>query len=83
MSKELDALERLKITLLAEGYWQDVLQDIVVISKALKSLEVILENFPIKVFEIQGAYYLGLNYNIRGAIAITKEKYDLLSEVLK
>jgi len=36
MSKELQALERLRNTLLAEGYWQDVLQDVAIIETALK-----------------------------------------------
>lgn len=36
MSKGLEALERLKNTLLAEGYWQDVLQDVAIVEKELK-----------------------------------------------
>ena len=43
MSKELEALERLRNTLLIEGYWQDVLQDVAVIENALKTLEIIKE----------------------------------------
>lgn len=39
MSKSLEALERLKNTLLAEGYWQDVLQDVAIIEKELKEYE--------------------------------------------
>lgn len=39
MSKSLEALERLKNTLLAEGYWQDVLQDVFTIEKDLKEKE--------------------------------------------
>jgi len=33
--KETQALERLKNTLLAEGYWQDVLEDVNIIENAL------------------------------------------------
>jgi len=33
--KETQALERLKSTLLAEGYWQDVLEDVNIIENAL------------------------------------------------
>ena len=33
--KETQALQRLKDTLLAEGYWQDVLQDVAIIENAL------------------------------------------------
>ena len=43
MKEELEALERLRNTLLAEGYWQDVLQDVAIIEKALKTLEIIKE----------------------------------------
>lgn len=39
MSKELDALNRLKGTLLNEGYWQDILQDVAIIETALKDYE--------------------------------------------
>lgn len=39
MSKSLEALERLRNTLLAEGYWQDILQDVSIIEKELKRLE--------------------------------------------
>ena len=39
MSKGLEALERLKNTLLAEGYWQDILQDVSIIEKELKEHE--------------------------------------------
>ena len=39
MSKELEALEILRNTLLAEGYWQDILQDVSIIESALKRLE--------------------------------------------
>jgi hypothetical protein len=40
MSKEgLEALERLKNTLLAEGYWQDVLQDVAIVEQELKEYE--------------------------------------------
>lgn len=35
MPKETQALERLKSTLLAEGYWQDALEDINIIENAL------------------------------------------------
>ena len=35
MSKCLESLERLKNTLLAEGYWQDVLEDVSIIENAL------------------------------------------------
>lgn len=38
MSKSLEALERLRNTLLAEGYWQDILQDVSIIEKELKAL---------------------------------------------
>ena len=41
MNKGLEALQRLKDTLLAEGYWQDVLQDACCIEKELKALDVI------------------------------------------
>ena len=42
MPKELlplEALERLKNTLLAEGYWQDALQDLAIIETTLKHLK--------------------------------------------
>ena len=42
MTKELsplEALERLRNTLLVEGYWQDVLQDVAIIETALKDYE--------------------------------------------
>lgn len=39
MSKSLEALERLRNTLLAEGYWQDILQDVSIIEKELKDKE--------------------------------------------
>ena len=39
MSKASEALERLKFNLLAEGFWQDVLQDMLVIETALKERE--------------------------------------------
>lgn len=39
MSKGLESLERLKNTLLAEGYWQDVLQDVAIVEKELKEYE--------------------------------------------
>lgn len=41
MSKELEALERLRNTLLLEGYYQDVLQDVATIETALKRLDII------------------------------------------
>ena len=41
MVKGLEALERLRNTLLAEGYWQDILQDVSIIEKDLEVLSVI------------------------------------------
>lgn len=57
MNKELQALERIRNTLLVEGYWQDILQDVAIIEAALnrnieleeeiKVLEIIRDNFDL------------------------------------
>lgn len=39
MIKGLEALERLRNTLLAEGYWQDILQDVSIIEEELKDYQ--------------------------------------------
>ena len=41
----LEALERLRNTLLAEGYWQDVLRDVAIIETALKDYENLKADF--------------------------------------
>lgn len=82
MSKELLALERLRNTLLAEGYWQDVLRDVAIIEKSLKAFEIIKGLVDFNVYEMQGSYYLTTGNNYRGQIHITQEEYDLLKEVL-
>lgn len=51
MSKSLEALERLKNTLLAEGYWQDVLQDVFTIEKDLKEKEELAQALSIVTCE--------------------------------
>lgn len=45
MSKSLDALERLRNTLLAEGYWQDILQDVSIIEKELVMTQIVKRLF--------------------------------------
>lgn len=45
MSKSLEALERLRNTLLAEGYWQDILQDVFIIEKELGMTQIVKRLF--------------------------------------
>ena len=86
MSKGLEALEKLKGTLLAEGYWQDVLQDCAIIEKELKALEIIKE----AVLPCERPYGEQFDYVdfgddylcIDGTIWLSKEKIELLKKVL-
>lgn len=55
MNKSLEALERLRNTLLAEGYWQDILQDVSIIEKELK------EHEKYKYFIQEICRYVGLD----------------------
>lgn len=68
MSKELEALCRMKNTLLAEGYWQDTLQDIAVIEAALKEYE------KIKDVRITARFDLNQVSKEHRALEIIKEK---------
>ena len=86
MAKGLEALERLKNTLLAEGYWQDILQDVFIIEKELKALEIIKSKeinihallLHLKRFDSPNGY----NALVGAKYQITQEEYDLLKEVL-
>lgn len=69
MNKDLDALQRLKDTLLADGYYQDVLQDVSIIQQKLIALEIIKDKLPPLMRSAL------LDY-------CNKEEYDLLKEVL-
>lgn len=77
--KATQALGRLKGTLLAEGYWQDVLEDFDIIEKELKALKIIVKKANIRLFEKNGRYYFKTTNNL---YEISKEKYDLLKEIL-
>ena len=96
MSKSLEALERLRNTLLAEGYYQDILQDVSIIEKELKALEIIKAILfsKLKVFETtekatattitKGNYYV-IEFRVgneKERLYIPKKEYDLLKEVL-
>lgn len=87
MNKGLEALERLRNTLLAEGYWQDILQDVSVIEKELKALESVKElfdfDFAIRFPTNQPMLrIMNKRTNEYWEIPIPKEKHDLLKEVL-
>lgn len=82
MNKSLEALERLKNTLLAEGFWQDALQDAFIIEQELKALEIIKNKKVnlefLKCSENYEQYCLICSYGNE----ISKEEYNLLKEVL-
>ena len=69
--KSKEALERLKNTLLAEGYYQDVLEDIANINYALEVLEVIKK----KVLNIDMFYHT--------AQTLTIHEFNLIKEWLE
>lgn len=75
MSKCLEALERLKNTLLAEGYWQDVLQDVAIVEKELKDRDNALKT----ISDIIRDFNTG---EFASAEAALKEITEILSEVL-
>lgn len=77
MIKGLKALERIKL----QGFVFDDRhnqKDLKIIEKELKALEIIKSMEILSVLE-SGHYYLVVNMT---GIEITKEKYDLLKEVL-
>jgi len=95
--KEIQALERLKGTLLAEGYWQDVLEDFAIIENALNKYYRLLKEDnettkKLKALEIIRNIGILRPYETSGgqcwleamcdATKITKDNYDLLKEVL-
>ena len=53
-----------------------------IIESTLKAFKIIKEYDDFNVYEVQGSYYLSTGKNYRNQIPITKEEYDLLSEVL-
>lgn len=92
--KELQALERLKSTLLAEGYWQDALEDINIIENALNEYYRLLKEDDqttkkLKALEVikplvdltKGTNYCWLWLGLNG-VQISQENYDLLKEAL-
>ena len=83
MSKGLEALERLKHNIDFETYYSySNKDDLLIIEKEHKALEIIKNKFDMSVFEIQGQHYLLLGKNFRYREQIAKEEYDLLKEVL-
>lgn len=89
MKDPLEALERLKYNLLAEGYWQDVLQDVLVIEKALKALEIIKKD-PTSALMYIALYKSGCEIITNGKVIKSYDEesgeepteHDLLQEVL-
>ena len=89
-SKELQALERLRNTLLAEGYWQDVLQDVATIEKSLQALEIIkgkcIDMYQLRdliEFNIPSKDAVEIYNELKDVVyQITIEEFDLLKEVL-
>lgn len=90
MSKSLEALERLKNTLLAEGYWQDVLQDVAIIENALNNYYRLLKEDDettkkLKALDIIKSFPNLVNIILETVLTYGKdnvENYDLLKEVL-
>ena len=84
MSKELDALERLRNTLLAEGYWQDVLQDTLTIEKSLKALEIIKEKRvnACEIINSKDVREYDWSIHTPKKYHLTQAEFDLLKEVL-
>lgn len=88
MNKGLDALERLRNTLLAEGYWQDILQDVSIIEKDLKALEIIKTKLLAGCFSKEDNYsnyamaiMMSGNETLKKNM-MTEQEYDLSREVL-
>lgn len=77
MSKGLESLERLKNTLLAEGYWQDVLQDVAIVEKELKALEIILKK---KVNVYDEIYQTNDYEDYKENFGYTQAQFDLTEE---
>ena len=69
MIKGLEALERLKNTLLAEGYWQDVLQDVAIIEKELKRL-----------YELDNGPYATVHINRYNELCDKEDAFNALSK---
>ena len=87
----LEALEKLRNTLLAEGYWQDVLQDVAIIEKHLKALEIIKEKRVnvrafLKCCHREDGFTIYNNQcddkQEKESKELTPEEYELLKEVL-
>ena len=72
MSKELEALERLRFGKASNS-------DISLIKKALKALEIIKEKADVQLIQDKDEYFLLIYI---ACIKITKHEFDLLKEVL-
>ena len=72
MSKGLEALQRNK-------YEIESADDFLLIEKELKALKIITKKANIRLYERNGRYYFKTTNNL---YEISKEKYDLLKEVL-
>lgn len=82
MNKELEALNMLKALSKIDSDNETKNQiDIAYkeIKKSLKALEIIVKKANIRLFEMNGRYYFRTTNNL---YEISKEKYDLLKDVL-
>lgn len=89
MSKGLEALEDLRFQVGNIHYFTKDLKQTTrevrdsglfeIIEKELKALEIIVKKANIRLWENHGNYYFTTTNNVYG---ISKEKYDLLKEVL-
>jgi len=90
MSKELEALKRIENKTISITFGKDVVyyrygdylskEDLALIEKSLKALDIIKSKEMLSVFkDINGKYFIVFNTT---AIEIPKEEYELLKEVL-
>jgi len=86
MSKGLDDFKWLvENGYISLHYWQEdvvMLECVNNIEQELKALEIIKEYADVRVLGVKDEYYLLVGDDFRYAKRISKEKYDLLKEVL-
>ena len=79
MSKGLEALNSLFETMPFAFLESNTMKELRIIEKELKALKIIVKKANIRLFEMNGRYYFKTTNNL---YEISKEKYDLLKEVL-